>query len=195
LALLLGNKVIPAVEKTLGIGHQLVPRKYLDTQVIKFGLQLGDLFVQGLESLFQRLVGPSKPFGADLVGDVELVNLIHLALNRGAVDFGTGEQFLQFSHVLIGFLQGLGEVLGREEELPELLLEDGFEVIAGNAVLALEAEIFGRIGPHLHLAAALAECPAAEQMHRSSDRPLYVFRSFENRIAFVPKVLRNDGLN
>ena len=52
----------------------------MDAQEIEFGLELRKLVVQGFETLFEWLVRAAEAVGADLVGNVELVDLVHLGL-------------------------------------------------------------------------------------------------------------------
>src|SRR5436190_7633295 len=52
----------------------------------------------------------------------------------------------------------------------ELLVEHIFEVNDGDFVVALPAQVFGRIGPGIHLPAAIAPCELAEGLGGQASR-------------------------
>jgi hypothetical protein len=56
-----------------------------------------------------------------------------------------------------------GDLRGQEEERFELFLEDGFKVGDGDFVPALIANIFRRIGGHIHFLAAAANVKPAKR--------------------------------
>ena len=197
-SLLFSREGRPAAIQVAGLGQDLVLAEELDLEEVDLALEPGLLVLNGLEALLEGAVGAAEPFRGDLVGHVQAVGLVHLLPGLAGLGLEAPQPLLLGLDLLVRLPEVLGHVLGREEEVPQLLVEDGFDVTNADLVPALPAEVLDApgTGVDVHHAAAVTLGDAGEEVGRlGTGLPELFPLSVEDGHALGPGLLRDDGLD
>jgi hypothetical protein len=143
----------------------------LDLEEVDLPLEAGDLFFELDSPVLDRGVPLSESSGVDLVGQVELVDLIGFGLETHCLPPQGVEKLFLGSYLLVANFERRGDLLRGEEEGFELLLKDPLQVHLGHLVPAGLADVLRRVRGHVHPAAAVAEGQAREEVDRPAGRP------------------------
>ncbi|MBI3402768.1 MAG: hypothetical protein HY048_15230 [Acidobacteria bacterium] len=95
----------------MSFADDFVAGEILDTQEIEFGLELWKLVVEGLEAFFEWLVGSAETLGADLVGHVELVDLLHLGMDAVALGLKRSEHLSFLDNLGVSLFKVIGQLI------------------------------------------------------------------------------------
>jgi hypothetical protein len=147
-------------------------------------------------ALRERAVLRAESCLVDVAGLVEVVEAVDFLLKLGPLPFQCDAQFFFRQDDLIAFGQIAGDLLSREEEAFQLLMEDGIQVLDRHLVAAVIADVLRRIGGHIHLVAAGAVCEAREEVRHLLYRTLpLLLLGIEDSGARLPEVFREDGFH
>jgi len=113
----------------------------------------------------ERLVLLPEPGLVDHPRLVEVVELVDLGAELPKLRFEDSEEFGLLPERLVCQLQLRSNLIVREQEVPDLLLEDGFEVVDRDLVAAGVAGVFRAVRGHVHLRTAGAVREAREEVH------------------------------
>jgi hypothetical protein len=130
-----------------------------------------------------------------LVADVQLVDLLHLGSDGRLLTLQCRKELLLLPYDLVRLVKVGSQVVGRQEEVPELLPEDVFQGVSRDLVATLLADVFRDLSQGVHLSAALTEGQPGEQVNcwlgwSLAGGPTLI----QDRVALCPKLLRHDGL-
>jgi len=197
-ALFFGGQGRPAIVQIAGLGQQLVSAEVLDLEEVELALEPGQFVFQPLEAFFERLVRPAESVGRDLVTEVEPVGLVHLRPDLRGLRLQGDQPFFLGLDLLVSLTQMPGHVFGREEEVLELLVEDGLDVGDADLVPALPADVLAALiaGVHVHHAAAVAVGNAGKEVERfGAGLAKFLSLLVQDGHALGPDLLRYDRLD
>jgi hypothetical protein len=164
------GEVFPPTVKVFGFGDDFLLGEVLDLQEVDLALETGDLCLKLYLPILDRLVPGSEAAGGEVPGAVELEDLFSVSLEalrfpmEGLQEIGLG------LHLPVGHFEGGGDLLGREEELLELLLKDPLQVHLGHLVPAGLADVLRSVA-YVHPGPAVAEGETGEEVDRPAGRP------------------------
>jgi hypothetical protein len=108
----------------------------VDFEDIDFGLEARQFGIKLLLALLQGAVELTEAVGGQAAVFVELVNPLDFFLDFSCFRFKGGKELRLLRNVLIGVVQMLGELLGREEEALEFFVIDCLQINDRNLVAA-----------------------------------------------------------
>jgi hypothetical protein len=154
----LGGEERPSVVEVTGFGQDLVLAEVPDLEEVNLALEPRLLVLDGLESFLKRSVRPAESLRRDLIGHVQLIDPVHVGADLAEVGFKADQSLFLGLDLLVGLAEVPGHVLRREEELSQLLVEDGFEVADTDLIPTGSADVLATFvaGVHVHHAAAVA---------------------------------------
>ena len=196
LPLLLKRQIGPTVGEVSRFSESFTPGEGPYPKDVEFCLEAGKLVLKLVPSFGQRTVASTEVLLRELLGEIELKDVLVLGLNPAEFRLGALDQSLLVAHRFDrGCIVRL-DLLGRDEEVVELLAVHRFEVGDWHLVPALLADVLGGVRADVHLLAAGAVGEAGKEVDSLLSswccaRPL---RKHE-ALARVPKLLRDDLLN
>ena len=190
------SEVRPSGMEMAGISYHSLMREVVDAQSVEGGLGGGEFLLQGGRALLEGAVAGAEPVLVELVVDVELVHLVHVALHTLGFAGKVRDPLLPLPKGRVGRFPVLRYLLVREEIAFELFVVDGFEVGDGNAVVARPTAVAGIVRGDIHLRAAMAESEAGEEMHGpAADVRFGPALVRQKRVRFLPHFGRDDGFD
>ncbi len=122
-----------------------------DFEDIEFRLDLGNLIFELALPCCNGMILGTKPYLVHSPCLVELVELIHVGSQLLLLLEEYLHKFFFCVDGGVGFAQVCSNLCGRKEEVLDLLMEHSLKVNHGNLVPAGVADIFWRVGRHIHL--------------------------------------------